>query len=168
LTQSGLNDADSDQLMKQVAFDAIRDNSTVFVYKALRRTVNFWRCAATELPAQGSESGPYFGQHTWKRVLPPLEWAIDHRWSQSVLCNTILMIVLVASLIVLVGSPSTRPYGVWLSLILAYFCIITGALEIPAYRYRMVVEPIVSLVIGSALAVLLSRRRLEATLACNT
>jgi hypothetical protein len=49
-------------------------------------------------------------------------------------------------------------------LILTYFCVITGLFEIPDYRYRMVVEPIVAMVIGSAIAVLLSKRRLEAKL----
>jgi hypothetical protein len=164
LVQSGLNDADADRLMKRVALDAIQSDLSNFSYKAFRRTVNYWRCPATDLPAQGSESGPYYGQVTWKRNFPLIEWAVEHRWSQSVFCNTLLLFLLMASLFVLLVNPSTRPYGIWFSLILAYFCIITGLLEIPDYRYRMVVEPIVAMVIGSAVAVVLSRRRLEAKL----
>ena len=165
LVRSGLSDADADRLMKRVALDAIQSDTSRFLYKAFRRTINFWRCAATDLPTQGAESGDYYGQLTWKRNLPMIEWAIEHRWSRSVFGNTLLLILMIASLLILLISPSTRPYGIWFSLILAYFCIVTGILEIPAYRYRMVVEPIVAMVIGSAFAVLLSWRRLEAKLA---
>ncbi len=70
LVQSGLSDPDADRLMKRVAIDAIQGDPSTFFYKAFRRTVNYWRCAATDLPRQGSESGPYYGQSTWKRDLP--------------------------------------------------------------------------------------------------
>ncbi len=84
LVQSGLKDTDADRLMKEVSIDAIQADPSNFSYQAFRRIVNFWRCAATDLPAQGVESGAYFGQVSWKHNLPMIEWAIDHRWSQSV------------------------------------------------------------------------------------
>lgn len=164
LVRSGLSDPDADRLMKQVAIDALKANPGPYFYKQFRRTVNFWRCAATDLPDQGSEAGPFYGQVRWQRTFPIVEWALEHRWSQSVRGNTLLMLVMIASLLVLLINPTSRPYGIWLSLLLGYFCVVTGALGIPDYRYRMVVEPVVAAVIGSALAVLLSRRRLQATL----
>ncbi len=164
LVRSGLQDPDADRLMQQVAFDAIGTDPASFVGKAFRRCVNFWRCAATDLPRQGFDSGPYYNQTYWKRPVPLVEWAIEHRWSRSVAGNTLLMFLLFGSLAVLLIRPVTRPQGVWLALILGYFSVLTGVLEIPAYRYRMVVEPMVAMVIGSAFAVLLSRRRLEAKL----
>jgi hypothetical protein len=164
LVASGLSDPEADRLMKRVAVEAIESRPAPFVTKALRRTVNFWRCAATELPQQGSPSGAYFGQVRWQETWPVVDWAIEHRWSQSVAGNTLLLALLALSLLVLLMNHATRPYAIWFSLILLYFCAVTGVLEIPAYRYRMVVEPIVALVLGSAAAVLLSRRRLEAKL----
>ena len=164
LVASGLSDPDADRLMKQVAVDAIESHPDPFLYKALRRTINYWRCAATELPEQGLASGSYFGQVRWRQVVPGVDWAINHRWSASVLGNTLLLGVLALSLLVLLFNHATRPYALWLALILGYFSVVTGALEIPAYRYRMVVEPIVAMTVGSAIAVVLSRRRLEAKL----
>jgi len=164
LVRSGLQDPDADRLMQQVAFDAIRTDPATFLGKAFRRCVNFWRCAATDLPNQGLKSGPYYNQTYWNRPVPLVEWAIEHRWSRSVAGNTLLMFLLLASLLVLLIRPVTRPQGLWLALILGYFSVLTGVLEIPAYRYRMVVEPVVCMVMGSAVAVLLSRRRLEAKL----
>jgi hypothetical protein len=144
--------------MKRVAWDAIESNPEAFVYNAFRRVVNFWRCAATELPAQGA-AGEYRGQTTWARSLPPIQWAIDHRWSQSVALNTLLAAMLgIATLVLIVNWP-TRPYGIWLALIFAYFATVTGILEIPAYRYRLVLEPLIAATIGAAIAVALSRRR---------
>ncbi len=92
-------------------------------------------------------------------VVPQLEWVIEHRWSQSVALNTLLTAVLGAATLLLIFNFPTRPYGIWLALIFSYFAIVTGILEIPAYRYRMVVEPLVALTIGAAIAVLFSRKR---------
>jgi hypothetical protein len=60
---------------------------------------------------------------------------------------------------VLIVNYPTRPYGIWLLLIFSYFAVVTGVLEIPAYRYRMVIEPLVAMTVGAAVAVLLSRVR---------
>ena len=50
---------------------------------------------------------------------------------------------------------------------LAYFSIVTGTLEIPDLRYRIVVEPLVVLSFGSALAILFSRLRKPAKVTNN-
>ncbi|MFK8113017.1 MAG: glycosyltransferase family 39 protein [Rubripirellula sp.] len=164
LVASGLNDPQADQLMKRVSLDALEANRNPFAYKAFRRVVNFWRCAATDLPVQGGADDVLYGQHSWLRMAPPVDWALRYRWSQSVLLNTVLLGVLAIAVVVLVFRRSTRPYGVWFAMILAYFAFITGILEIPAYRYRMVLEPLIALTIGAAVAVLLSRRQKPAVL----
>jgi hypothetical protein len=158
LVASGLNDAQADRLMKQVARDAIATHPELFAQKAFRRTVNFWRCAATDLPRQGGEQN-YRGQRTWHYEVPPIDWAIEHRWSQSVWGNTLLTAILGLATMVLIVNYPTRPYGIWLLLIFSYFAVVTGVLEIPAYRYRMVIEPLVALTLGAATAVMLSRVR---------
>ncbi|MGI9427014.1 MAG: glycosyltransferase family 39 protein [Bythopirellula sp.] len=159
LVASGLDDAQADLLMTQVCLDAIESNPQLFGRKAFRRVVNFWRCAATDLPDQRAIRGEFRGHATCGLTIPQLEWVIEHRWSQSVALNTLLTAVLGAATLLLIFDFRTRPYGVWLALILSYFAIVTGILEIPAYRYRIVVEPLVATMIGAAIAVLLSRRR---------
>jgi hypothetical protein len=165
LVASGLNDAQADQLMRRVALDAIEQHPQPFAMQAFRRVVNFWRCAATELPEQGQRQGKFLGQQTWRYRLPVIDWVVDHRGSQSVTLNTLLAACLGVAIVVLVFNFPSRPYAVWLALIFAYFAGVTGILEIPAYRYRMIVEPLVALVIGAAIAVALSRRRRPATVA---
>ncbi len=165
LVKSGLSDPAADRLMRASAEEAIALDRGTFAYKAFRRCVNFWRCAATDLPAQGDPDGEYLGQFRWQFRFPALEWLIEHRWSRSVMGNTVVLGILVGALLVLIVTPTTRPYGLWLAMILGYFSVVTGLLEIPAYRYRMVVEPLICLAIGAAAAVVLSRRRQEATLA---
>lgn len=158
LVASGLNDAQADRLMQQVAVEAIQKHPESFGKKAFRRIVNFWRCAATDLPPQGGKQN-YRGQWTWQYDVPPIDWAIEHRWSRLVWGNTLLTgIIGAATLLLIVNSP-TRPYGVWVFLILSYFAVVTGVLEIPAYRYRVVIEPLAATTIGAAAAVALSWRR---------
>ena len=164
LVRSGLDDASADRLMKSVSLSAARESPREFGYKAFRRVVNFWRAAATELPPQASE-GNYFGQQTWHRSIPAIDWAIRYRWSQSVWLNTLLLGGLVGALLLLIVNAPTRPYAIWIALILGYFAIVTGILEIPAYRYRIVVEPLVAASYGAAIAVLCSRRRKPAEVA---
>ncbi|MGI9474300.1 MAG: ArnT family glycosyltransferase [Rubripirellula sp.] len=168
LVRSGLDDANADRLMKSVSLAAAREDPRTFGYKAFRRVVNFWRCAATDLPPQGLETRNYFHQDTWQHSVPPVDWAIQYRWSQSVLLNTLLLGGLVGAIILLIINGPTRPYGLWMALILGYFSVVTGILEIPAYRYRIVTEPLVATAFGSAIAVLLSRRRMPARITGST
>lgn len=159
LVASGLNDPQADRLMKQVSVDAISAGSSTFAWKAFRRNANFWRCAATDLPLQGQPDGQYRLQRVWAFDVPGVDWALEHRASGSVLINTILTAALGLISIVLIYNRPTRPYAVWIVLILAYFTVVTGILEIPNYRYRVILEPLVSTLFGAGLAVVLSWRR---------
>ncbi|MEM1068087.1 MAG: hypothetical protein AAGG48_08770 [Planctomycetota bacterium] len=162
LVQSGLRDDNVDRLMRRVAMESIDTNREIFGKKAARRIINFWRAAATELPPQGSK-GSYRRQFIWKYDIPVIEKIIDYRLSQSVWLNTVVTgLIVAAGLILLFNSPS-RPYAFWILLVLAYFSVVTGIFEIPAYRYRIVVEPIAAGLAGAAIAVLISRRRKPAT-----
>lgn len=165
LTESGLSDAQTDQLMKQVCVEAIQQEPNQFGKKMLRRIVNYWRCANTDLLMQGVSSGESSPQQNWNHNLNwPQKW-LERRCSQSVLCNTVLTIAMFLSLVYLFLNQTTRPQAIWLSLILTYFCVVTGTLEIPDYRYRLIVEPIVAATLGSAWAVLMSKKERVALIA---
>lgn len=152
LTRSGLDDAQTDQMMKRVAVDAIRTDPLRFIKYGLIRCVNFWRTRATDLPTV-SERGDLKNQFRWGNRIPMMDRWIEHRASNSLMINDILMATTVISLLVLIWNRTSRWAGIWLTLVLGYFCVVTGLLEIPAYRYRMVVEPIVACVHGSAIAI---------------
>lgn len=173
LTESGLDDAAADRLMKHVALDAISDAPLAFVKKAIRRVVNFWRAAATDLPMtprevelverraglQPSRAGAnaYCDQRVWAVQFPPLEVAIDNRWSGYVGANSVLTLLVVAANVLLIAFNKTRPYGIWIAAIFAYFAVLTGVLEIPHYRYRLVIEPLAAATIAAAVSIAWSR-----------
>lgn len=159
LVASGLTDPQADRLMKRVALAAIEQDPLPFAYKAFRRTVNFWRCAVTDLPSLGSAAGDYRDQQFWSVELPTVRWLIEQRCSRHVWFNTFITAVIAAAVLVTVYTPSTRAAGIWLGLILVYFGVVTGFLEIPNYRYRMVVEPIAAAIVGSAVVLLLPSGR---------
>jgi len=158
LVRSGMDDAAADRLMKRVAWDAIRNRPAAFAGKAFRRTVNVWRCAATELPettlqamtpsSTAADGGPYRGQRTWRFGLRPTEWWIDHRWSLSVTGNTLLTIVIGLATLAVIAHRPTRWHGVWFVMTLSYFTVVTGLIEIPNVRYRIVMEPLAATAIG--------------------
>ena len=165
LTDSGLNDAQVDRLMKQVCWDAIKVNQLPFLKKTLRRCFNYWRCAHTDLLIQGGEQSKFVPQYVWQNPSRSIEQLLGFRFSQSVIGNTLLTLSLGLSLTLLFRNHSTRPTAVWIGMILSYFAIITGIFEIPDYRYRLVLEPIVGCTFGSALSVIFSKRELTVSLA---
>ena len=62
------------------------------------------------------------------------------------------MLATAAATMLLIWRKPTRAVGFWLAAILGYFSAVTAVLEIPGYRYRMIVEPVVLLVIALAIA----------------
>ena len=161
LTGSGLDDAAGDRLMKSVALDAIGQKPFVFAGQACRRAINFWRTRATELPVQAADLKTqdrqiqpdlFAKQDHWGVKVAPVDTAIRLRWSNWLTGNTLLMLVTLSATMLLIWSRSSRAIGLWLGGILCYFCLVTAVLEIPAYRYRMIVEPIVVVVIACAIS----------------
>ncbi|WP_145391068.1 ArnT family glycosyltransferase [Stieleria neptunia] len=164
LTTSGMDDPSADRLMKRVATEAIAESPLPFGIKTLRRLINFWRTRATQIPAQLADLAAdetvtretlsqefYVGQPVWGVKVPPVDTALRHRWSNWLAGNTLLMLATLAATMLLIWRRPTRAAGLWLGAILGYFATVTAVLEIPAYRYRMIVEPVVLLVIVLAI-----------------
>jgi hypothetical protein len=119
LTSSGLNDAQVDQLMRRVALQSIGQGQYLWAEKALRRFVNYYRCVANELPALGTR---WLSHRLW--------------WCQ------VLMLVVMATILRGLWCTSTRPITIWLTGMIVYFGAVTALVEIPDYRYRLVIEPL--------------------------
>ncbi len=157
LTDSGMNDPAGDRLMKRVAVDAISESPGTFGKKTLRRWINFWRTRATELPRQAAEIEAghdtlFQGEPTWGVIVAPVDTALRFRYSNWLPGNTFLMLLTAASTMLLLWRRDTRAAGLWFAAVLGYFATITAVLEIPAYRYRMIIEPVVLIVVALAVA----------------
>ena len=163
LVSSGLNDAQTDQLMRRVALDAIAKNQMKFAEKTLRRCVNYWRCAHTNPLKQGGKASEFKPQYFWSIPQAGIEWLVSYRFSQSVLGNTALTGLLAVSLLLLLHNHPSRPPALWIAIIFLYFSVITGVFEIPDYRYRLIMEPLAGTTIGSAIATVISKRERTAT-----
>ena len=166
LTASGVDDARADQMMKAVALEALNGNRSTSLYKAARRCINFWRTRATVIPKQVAdlEATPdrseelFAGEEAlWGVKVAPIDTALRFRASNSLFANTLVMIAVIAGTILLIGWRKTRAGALWFGLVLVYFGTITGLLEIPAYRYRMVVEPLMLMVFVAAFSPFLFR-----------
>jgi len=72
--------------------------------------------------------------------------------------------VIALATVAMVVPPATRPFGVWFGLLLAYLSVVTGLVEIPTYRYRLVIEPLAAAAVGCGFdaACALNRRRVRA------
>lgn len=108
----------------------------------------------TDLPAQGLETGLYQGQRHWSVDLAPVSWMIENRLSRHVWFNTVITAVIAVAVTILMIRAETRRYGIWIALMLSYFAVVTGLVEIPNYRYRMVVEPLATLAVASAMVII--------------
>ncbi len=166
LTAAGLSDPAADRLMKQVAVDAISESPVRFIKRAARRWVNFWRTRATDLPPQAADLSamdraavaatwgrtPFAGETVWGVPVAPIETGLRLRWSNSLAGNTLLLLVTATAVGRLLWHRESRPAGLWLAMILGYVSGVTAVLEIPDYRYRLILEPVVLVAVVAAIA----------------
>jgi hypothetical protein len=164
LRDSGLNDNETDKLMVQACLQANRSQPAIVAYKAIRRTVNFWRCVANPfpqyLPTAETESlqqirwnSPFLADqfHTLTNYVP----------SRSLPMNELFLLAILIGTVILCLDPRLRTHGFVLALTLLYFNLITAAVEIPAYRYRMILEPVMIMIVVCAFTA--GRQRMRRT-----
>ncbi len=153
LTRSGMNDAEADALMQQVAWQGLQRNPARWVARSVWRSVDLWRTTfSRELFLYGDtdqQTGTGNDQARWGSADRRITRAA---WLDACLENRLLMIEL-GSLLGLLGTcglwlhPRTARAGWILAATLLGFGLMTGLLEQPNYRFRMVLEPI--LIIGA-------------------
>jgi hypothetical protein len=158
LVASGMNDAEADRWMLRVSLEAVASDPWRFGWRAARRILDYWRCVSTYVPYPASSDESLEPARGWRWHNPWLERWVDHRWSLSVIFNSGVAVVSWLSVVVLMGRKRTRGWGIWAASILAYFAVCTGILEIPDYRYRLVVEPVMMAAAAAALASLWEAR----------
>ena len=148
LTSQGASDAEADNLMKQVAWQGFRSDSVRAVVRSLWRQVDLWRtCYARHLALYGddvsTETSPA-GQVPWGT--PELRARRAHLLDHAP--ENFLLVIELGSLLGLFGTlglltlPRTWQRGVLLTATLASMGLLSGALDIPNYRLRMILEPV--------------------------
>jgi len=149
LRESGLNDAETDALMEQAARQAIAAQPGQAAFRAVARCGTFWYCWEWEVntvddPLPERVSRFYADQFRWScPVMQPCVISMlpytPERWFGTSIAGACAAGI---GILLLFWSPATRPHAVVLGLTLLATCVLTAALEIPLYRYRCVLEPL--------------------------
>lgn len=164
LTATGLPDDEIDALMLRVCRELIAEARPQVAYKTFRRTVNFWRCVSNPFPFYdwNSDQTDYFGQWIWKSpsVTAVYRWANQFAASRSLRLNELAVLGVLLGALRLASRHSTRALAAGFLLTLLYFNAVTAALEVPSYRYRMILEPLMIVVFVSGTA--LQRKQTKA------
>jgi len=158
LFRSGMADDTVDRLMRTVALQSIKKNPAIWSERMVRRIVNFFRCISDAPPEfSGTNSIPQ-GQ-LWWHVPTIAERAVRSlRFSPHLWANMFVTFVIGIAWLRIVTISSLRLPALWLGALIGYFAVITAAIEIPDYRYRLVVEPLMAIVGGLAVGSLFGDR----------
>jgi hypothetical protein len=162
LRRTGLNDHETDKLMVRTCLAANRAEPMIVCYKAVRRSVNFWRCVANPIPRHiPTEATDSLSQVRWNSLFMArlVHTLTDHSPSRSLRMNELLLLSVLCGTLILMSESRLRTNGLIFGLTLAYFTLITAAVEIPTYRYRMVVEPVTIMIVVCGYASVFRRVR---------
>ncbi len=153
LTEASLSDADADALLQKVAVQGIWSDPLRFCGRSLWRMIDFWRSVY-------SRELFLYGDRLNDTTIPPQQqvWGTEawRRWRAGVLDAALenrLLVMELGSLLGIVGTaglllyPTTWRAGLVLLGTLFAAGLVSGALEMPNYRYRMILEPV--LMVGS-------------------
>ncbi|HUQ72615.1 MAG TPA: hypothetical protein VM165_24010 [Planctomycetaceae bacterium] len=147
LTGAGLSDAEADDLMKTVAVQGFLAHPSRTALRAVQRQVDFWRTIY-------SRSLYLYGDALTADATPTGQtvWGSDSlrarraRWL-DLAPECWLLVIELGSLFGLVGAlgllmlPATWRAGAVVMTVLLVMDLLSGALDIPNYRLRMILEP---------------------------
>lgn len=154
LRAAGLNDVQTDDLMRQVAWQAIAQAPLSAGSRWGQRSVDFWRSVYSRAEVFGTlvEQAPPGPAPVWYHPdCTQLRDAwLDRCWESRLLTVELFSLVSLLGLVGLWLSPRTQRRGAILTVAVGGLVLVTTALEYPAYRYRMVLEPVLiaAIVVG--------------------
>jgi hypothetical protein len=149
LRHSGLDDAETDALMERVAWQAIRAAPGQAIYRTIARCATFWYVKDWEIdlihdvPSRGRlDFDPE--QRRWMRS--PLQGTVvtalrytPERWFPAM---WLWSAATGFGVMWLVTRQDRCRVGILLAAVLVTTTVLTAALEVPLYRYRCVLEPL--------------------------
>jgi len=161
LARSGLADREVDALMEQAAWQAIRRNPGRFLIRLAARCATFWYVREWEVDSKFVDQADFAEQtefriRPWQPTLRQLLRYTPERWFPAMWAWSVVTWLGIAGLIV---RPAQRRIGWVLALILMGMTFITAGLEVPLYRYRLVVEPLMIVASVAGIARLFRRTR---------
>lgn len=145
LSQSGLKDHEVDRLMEQAAWQAIGRDPARTSFRTLARCATFWYVWEWETNLdEDAEPATFVSQHRigitpWRATLLQFLKRTPERWPPAMWLWSVATWLGVAALLI---RPESRQMGVLLAMILGGATVLTAALEVPLYRYRLVLEPL--------------------------
>lgn len=158
LTRSGLNDAQADALMERVAWQAVARQPRRALFHVGARCLTFWYVKDWPLDWRTADpqTFPPLPRDQNRRLIPPL-W-LPYTPEQSFPAMWLASGLSLLSVLVLLVRPSQRSLGGMLLAIFAGTTLLTAVLEIPLYRYRVPLEPLMIVAFVMALHELQPRR----------
>ena len=167
LTAAGVSDFAADKLMEQVARDAIRAQPWRFArarliyfgwYFVIADHIEHWQCPDSLTAAGGAESIPlddtyqYDGQAVCyvPALLGVHEALVKRLWRPRRLLYAAAAVATLCSCLVLLRGPASRSRGAAFGLCLMYFPLVTVLFGFPDYRYRMILEPTMIVIVSAA------------------
>ncbi len=107
--------------------------------------------------AAGTETGPVEGQATWAADWYFRRGCLNVLWHPHPLVYALAALASVVAIGLLGLTPATRRVALFFGLWLTYFSLITTLLACPAYRYRMILEPTMIILVVGGWEALLAR-----------
>ena len=177
LVYQGRSAIEADDLMLHVAWEAVKAHPRQFLFSRCVRFAWFWvtpngtfRPKTAELRSQGyqaDESGQQPGKpmpegcaspSTWRS-----EWYFDRGrlnvlWYPHPVPYGLAALAAAAGLAVMARDPRQRILGITFGLWGLYFCAVVTIVGSPEYRYRMVLEPLMIVVVVTACVSVLQAR----------
>lgn len=159
LCARGLSPTEADALMERVCKRAIGRQPLRYLAGCVERFVHFWWIGAYFQPALGDagawtrdpglEVRPWYSP-TGARISEQFAQSRLSAWARSWLDRAFVLSSLTCAVVGL--ATKLRPWFLLNLFILLYFAGVTSAVEEPLYRYRLIIEPVLSINFGLGVA----------------
>ena len=168
LVLHGYSQIDADDLMFRAAKEGIAAHPREYALSRCVRAVWFWITPnGTYRPNTGDfevggpgtmypsdprspTSDEYAGQAAWKSNWYFTQGRLNFLWHPHPLLYGAAAAVTLAALVFLLRAPASRGPAIFLTLWLGYFFAVTVFAGSPEYRYRMVLEPVMIVIVATA------------------
>jgi 4-amino-4-deoxy-L-arabinose transferase-like glycosyltransferase len=180
LVKLGCSESAADELMLRGAKEAIRANPWKYFLSRCRRYIWFWLTPnetyrpntgdfrfgvdrpkwdyGASIVPQGADSGAVKEQSTWHGQWYFQQGRLNLLWQPHPVIYAIAILACAASICILALTPPSRGVALFFALWLGYFSAVTTIFGCPAYRYRMILEPAMIVLVVTGWEALRARR----------
>jgi 4-amino-4-deoxy-L-arabinose transferase-like glycosyltransferase len=185
LVTRGYSQIDADELMFRAAMEGIHGHPGEFALSRCVRAVWFWITpngtfrpntgdfgfATTrpqgEVVAGFAETDEYAGQAAWRSNWYFTKGYLNFLWHPHPLLYAIAAAVTLWGLVFLLRTPACHVPAIFFGLWLLYFSAMTVMAASPEYRYRMILEPTMVIIVTTALSRFLLSQNVQEGLAAG-